>query len=79
MQLFNNLKPEGRLLIADIAFASRHDLALAYELNKHLWNEDEHYWVAEEMFEMLPQGLSMSFEQVSSCAGLFIFKKDNER
>lgn len=76
MQLYNNLKPEGRLLIADIAFSSRHDLALAYELNKHLWNEDEHYWVAEEMLEILPKGLSMSFEPVSSCAGLFIFKKD---
>ncbi|MCA9837422.1 MAG: class I SAM-dependent methyltransferase [Trueperaceae bacterium] len=74
-QTLTYLKPEGRLLIADIAFSSRHDLALCYERNKHLWNEEDHYWVAEEMQASLPQNILMSYEQVSSCAGLFIFEK----
>lgn len=70
-----NLKPSGKLIIADIAFESRHDRALAYERLKHVWDETEHYWAADEIAEALNTNISMNYQQVSSCAGVFVFQK----
>ena len=75
---FKYLKEEARLIIADIAFASRHDRALAYELLKHLWDETEHYWAADETREVLSEDITMTYEQVSSCAGVFVFSKGRD-
>lgn len=71
------LKSGACMLIADIAFASKHDLALCYERNQHLWDKNAHYWIAEEISESLPHGLTMEYEQVSSCAGMFLFRKQS--
>ena len=69
----DHLAPGGRMVIGDLAFPSReiHDAAAAHWANR--WDGDEHYWVAEEMLpELRRAALSARYEQISSCAGVFV-------
>jgi len=74
----SHLKANGKLIIGDISFASRNDRALAFERFKHVWDETEHYWAADETGESLNTSITMSYQQLSSCAGVFVFKKEQE-
>lgn len=70
--LARHLAPQGRLVIADIAFP---DQAALDTVRRHLgaaW-EEEFYWVADESLAVLRQaGLKADFEQISSCAGVLV-------
>ncbi|HBX70014.1 MAG TPA: hypothetical protein DEH25_11725 [Chloroflexi bacterium] len=66
-----HVAPDGRLLIADIAFPN----LAALEAVKHAagdeW-EDEFYWLADETLPTLAAaGLPAAFHLISSCAGIF--------
>jgi ubiquinone/menaquinone biosynthesis C-methylase UbiE len=62
------LKPTGRILIADIAFPSIAERAAAADRWSEKWDESEHYWAADETFEVIENaGFKMQFQQVSSC------------
>jgi hypothetical protein len=38
------------------------------------WDEDEHYWAADEALVVVEEaGLHGVYEQVSSCGGVFVF------
>lgn len=70
------LKPGGRVLIADIAFPSAAARDAASKIWRNTWDDTEHYWVAEEMLEVIESaGFKMQFQQVSSCAGIFQLSK----
>ncbi|GAB6146207.1 class I SAM-dependent methyltransferase [Desulfocicer niacini] len=70
------LKPGGRILIADIAFPSAAARDAAAETWRDTWDDTEHYWVAEEMLEVIEgAGFKMQFQQVSSCANIFQLSK----
>ena len=67
----DHLAPKGRLVIADLSFLS---LAAKDEFAKGIadW-EEEFYWLADESLEALKNtGLSVAYEQVSPCAGVYL-------
>ena len=61
------LKEGGAILIGDVAFDSRQELEQCRQQVGEGWDEDEIYFVYEEMLEAFP---AMEFEKFSYCAGL---------
>ena len=71
-ELAGRLPPGGTLVIGDIAFADAAAMATCRQAWKHAWDENEHYWVAEQMVPALESlGLDVRFEPLSFCGGLF--------
>ncbi|HWR66318.1 MAG TPA: class I SAM-dependent methyltransferase [Bellilinea sp.] len=67
----NHLTPGGRIVIADIAFASLVDQEAERQAQGKEWNE-EYYWVADvELPALRAVGLQATFESVSQYAGVF--------
>lgn len=64
------LKESGRILIGDVAFRTRADLNRCRQEAGDEWDEDEIYFVAEEMRDAFPE---LSFTQISHCAGILTF------
>lgn len=68
------LAPRGQVLIADIAFPTADARAAAARRWAADWDEDEHYWAADEVIAASAQiGLQVTYRQVSSCGGVFVF------
>lgn len=65
--LMNLLKEDGMILIGDVAFADRAGLARCQKEAGDEWDDEEIYFVFDEMQEVFP---IMKFEQISDCAGL---------
>lgn len=66
-----HLTPGGRIVIADIAFPTPQDQALAQAALGDEWDQ-EYYWIAsEDVVALQNAGLKVSFEPVSSYAGVF--------
>jgi len=75
----NHLVPGGRIIIADIAFASLADQEAERQLQGDEWNE-EYYWVAEiELPALQAAGLQATFEPVSPYAGVFTIQCTQNR
>lgn len=66
-ELRGSLKETGRILIEDVAFRTRADLNRCRQEAGDEWDEDEIYFVAEEMRDAFPE---LSFTQISHCAGI---------
>jgi predicted TPR repeat methyltransferase len=67
-----HLAPGGCIVIGDIAFASgqaRSDAGADH------WDEDEHYWAADETVAACGEGrFLVTYTQVSGCGGVFVFE-----
>lgn len=61
------LKEDGIILIGDVAFANRADLVSCQKAAGEEWDDDEIYFVFEELQKVFPK---MKFDQVSHCAGI---------
>ena len=61
------LKDDGRILIGDVAFNSRNQLEQCRIEAGDEWDEEEIYFVADELKEAFP---GMSFTQIAYCAGI---------
>jgi putative AdoMet-dependent methyltransferase len=72
LELVNgHLAPDGRLVIADIAFKDA-TMREAVRLEAGRDWEDEFYWIADEIIPcLLKDGLKVKYIQVSPCAGVF--------
>lgn len=69
------LKPDGRVVIGDIAFATASAREQAQQLQDR-WDEDEYYWAADKALERLKQaGLPAEYTQISSCGGVFVVQR----
>jgi putative AdoMet-dependent methyltransferase len=74
------LSMQGRMVIADIAYPDRARRAQAQAYWGSLWSDAEHYWAGDETIAACKAiGLACSYEQVSSCAGIFVIEKEGER
>ncbi len=71
-ELLPLLDEGGRIFIGDVAFETRAELERSRELIGGEWDEEEIYFVADEMKKEFPQ---MRFERFSFCSGLFTLKK----
>jgi putative AdoMet-dependent methyltransferase len=69
------LASQGRVVIADIAYQ---DQAARLQARAHwgrLWSDAEHYWAADETIAACKaSGLRCDYQQVSSCAGIFVIE-----
>jgi len=70
------LVPGGVLAVADIAFETAEDWRECRSRSGDKWDESEHYTVAEQALPALAkEGISASYEQISSCAGVLTVRK----
>jgi len=70
------LQEDGFLIIADISYPTEMARSEAQAYWGRLWNEDEYYWAADETISAChSMGLECTYQQVSSCAGVFVIGK----
>ena len=68
-----HLTPVGRVVVGDVAFETGDTRDEAHRKYDDLWDEDEHYWVADEAIAALAKiGVAASYSQVSFCCGVFM-------
>ena len=75
VDLAAHLAPQGKLVIADIAFLDR---AALEEVRRRVGDEweEEFYWLADEtILAMRQAGLNAAFTPVSACAGVFVVER----
>lgn len=70
--LVSLLSDHGCIYIGDIAFENRLAMEQCKEAFKDRWDEDEIYFVIEELKQWFP---ALEFEKISFCAGLILLKK----
>jgi putative AdoMet-dependent methyltransferase len=69
------LASQGRVVIADIAYPDQMARTQAGAYWGRLWSEADHYWAADETIaDCKAIGLSCTYQQVSSCAGVFVIE-----
>lgn len=68
-ELRDHLKENGKIIIGDVAFETRKDLERCRLAAESAWDDDEIYFVAEELRKDLP---GLSFTQISDCAGVLM-------
>ena len=69
LDLRNYLKENGKIIIGDVAFETRKDLEQCKLKAGDTWDNDEIYFVVEELRKDFPD---LSFTQMSDCAGVLI-------
>ena len=65
--MLNQLNENGRILIGDVAFETREDLEKCRQEAGDEWDDEEIYFVVDEMKEAFP---ALEFTKVSFCAGM---------
>lgn len=71
MLVSEHLATNGKLLVGDISFANEAAMQAFARSVGELW-EQEPYWLAHECIPALEEaGLSVSYQQMSGCAGLY--------
>ena len=68
-ELRDHLKENGKIIIGDVAFETRKDLEQCKLKAGDTWDNDEIYFVVEELRKDLP---GLSFTQISDCAGVLM-------
>ena len=66
------LKQGGRILIGDVAFETRDELEKCKKSAGDEWDNDEIYFVVEELRKYFPE---ISFMPVSYCAGILTLQR----
>jgi putative AdoMet-dependent methyltransferase len=75
-----HLESDGRILIADVAFATTAARERARHKWADLWDDEEHYWAADETAAAATElELLIQFRQLSSCGGIFTVTVQEER
>jgi putative AdoMet-dependent methyltransferase len=66
---------DGRVIIGDISFPNQASYSKAHRFLEGRWDEDEYYWCAERMIDLL-EGVEFDVEytQVSFCAGIYVIR-----
>lgn len=68
--LANLLKVKGKILIGDISFETINELEVSKEKYNESWDNDEVYYVADEIREDLKDKYSCMYTKISHCAGV---------
>ena len=66
-ELLDRLNPGGQILIGDVAFESREELDRCRKDAGDEWDDDEFYFVADELKREFP---ACTFKMISYCAGV---------
>jgi putative AdoMet-dependent methyltransferase len=73
--LLSLLKDDGKIFIGDIAFLTREDLEKCRIESAGYWDDDEFYFVADEIHSALGDVCTFEFHSISHCGGVFIITK----
>ncbi|MEK4170598.1 class I SAM-dependent methyltransferase [Lysinibacillus sp. FSL L8-0312] len=73
-QLLRQLTPTGKILIGDVAFETRAQLEQCRQDSKGYWDDDEFYFVHEELKASLQDICQLIFYPLSHCGGVFVIK-----
>lgn len=71
-ELLDRLNEDGKILIGDVAFATREEWAQCKKDCGDAWDDDESYCVAEELRSAFP---NLHFEKVTFCSGVLILTR----
>ncbi|KIL42791.1 hypothetical protein KP77_34210 [Jeotgalibacillus alimentarius] len=71
-ELLSHLKTGGQLLIGDISFETRDQLNTCRTDNLAHWDEDEFYFVFDELKASLEGNCEIEFHKVSHCGGVMV-------
>lgn len=69
------LSRNGEILIGDVSFQTRNELDDCKDKYKNIWDNDETYFVAEEIQEGLGVKYSFKYTKLSHCAGVATITK----
>lgn len=70
------LPDNGRVLIGDVAFATRSARTAASLRYRDRWDPKQHYWAADEMAQHFARiGIRTTFEALTPCAALLTFER----
>lgn len=70
--LLQQLTPAGKIFIGDIAFESRTQLEKCRQDSIDYWDDDEFYFVHEEISALLKGVCQLDFYPISHCGGVFV-------
>ncbi|WMC92557.1 class I SAM-dependent methyltransferase [Kineothrix sp. MB12-C1] len=73
--LLECLHPDGQIIIGDVAFENRELLNSCMEMSGDEWDEDEFYFVYDELKEHFKD--KIAFHKFSFCAGILTITKGN--
>ncbi len=77
-QLLQQLTPDGKILIGDVAFQTRGQLEQCRQASKGYWDDDEFYFVHEELKISLQDRCQLQFYPISHCGGVFVISNCTE-
>ena len=69
------LTEQGKIIIGDIAFQKQEDLQSCRTKSIDFWDEDEFYFVFQDIKELLKTVCNCEFHQVSHCGGILVLTK----
>ena len=69
-QLLDLLNKNGKIIIGDVAFKNRDELDICMEKECNKWDNDEIYFVADELKKVFSK---LSFVSCSYCSGILTF------
>lgn len=69
------LKEGGKILIGDIAFETREHLEECRRESKDYWDDDEYYFVSNEIIAALKDHCHCEFYPISHCGGVLIISR----
>lgn len=72
-KLLGLLAPNGYIYIGDVAFGTRCELETCRRRMAEKWDEDEIYFVVEELKVAFPK---IQFEQVTDCSGIIYLQNE---
>ncbi|QPQ33108.1 class I SAM-dependent methyltransferase [Lysinibacillus sp. JNUCC 51] len=70
--LLQQLSPAGKIFIGDIAFETRAQLEKCRHDSISYWDDDEFYFVHEEISSLLEGVCQLEFYPISHCGGVFV-------
>lgn len=73
--LLDLLPEDGKIYIGDIAFQSREKLEICREANLDHWDDDEYYFVFDELQAALQSYCKCVFYPFSHCGGVIIISR----
>ena len=68
--VLNIIRDSGMIIIGDVSFQNRDDLEKCRASCDDEWDDDEYYFVFSELHEALRNECSLTYQQISHCAGL---------
>jgi len=76
--LSSNLTSDGKIIIGDVSFETREQLEKCKNKYKNYWDNEEYYFVEEEITKNLKEKYNCEYIKLSHCAGVItILNKKN--